>query len=106
MKNSNLTVKTKHPILDNHFNKYIHKVFEQTNEDTENRWEIYNMIIEELLNSNKVKSIQEIKYRLTDGENINKVMLDIIDKETDTLWFIRRRIEEFIEDDCYKRFYE
>ncbi len=51
-----------------------------------------------------------MKYRLTDGEDPNKVILDIIEREVDEIngliWILKRRIEDYIEDDYIKRFYE
>jgi hypothetical protein len=51
----------------------------------------------------------EVKYRLTDGENPNQVILDIINRDLDSVnglvWLLKRRIEEYIEEDFIRRFY-
>jgi hypothetical protein len=44
---------------------------------------------------------------MTDGEDPNKVMVDMIDRNKNTsglLWFIRKRLLEYIEEDFYNRF--
>jgi hypothetical protein len=60
------------------------------------------------LNQNKYEYVNEIKYRITDGEDPNIVILDIIERDSDNIdsvtWFFKRRIEEYIEDDYFKRF--
>jgi hypothetical protein len=47
------------------------------------RWETYNVIIETLLSKVDTHYFEEIKYRLTDGEDPNIVILDIIEREVD-----------------------
>ena len=46
---------------------------------------------------------------MTDGENPNEIILDIIHRHSDTvdgmIWFLKRRIEEYLEDDFYKKFF-
>ena len=50
----------------------------------------------------------EIKYRLTDGEDANQVILDIIERDMDNMngliWFLKRRVEEYIQADNLRRF--
>lgn len=96
--------------LDKAYCKHINKVIETLDEEQEGRWETYNIIMQELINEGKGDYFPEIKYRLTDGENPNQVMLDIINREVDEvnglIWFLKRRIEEYLEDDYLRRFYE
>lgn len=97
--------------LDDAYRKLIIEILDNLDEEQEGRWETYNLIIEELLNIGKTKHFQEIKYRLTDNEDPNKVMLDILDKnednnESDLLPILRKRIEEYLEEDFLKRFHE
>ena len=113
MRANNLLIKAnqgKKTILDRAYTKHINSIFETLDEEKESRWETYNVIMEELINDGKGIYFEEIKYRLTDGENPNSVMLDIINREPDTnsglLWFLKKRIEEYIEDDYLRRFYE
>jgi hypothetical protein len=97
-------------ILDKVYNKHINMVINTLDEEDECRWEIYGIIIQELLNNQREDIFKEIKYRLTDGENPNEVFLSIIERDLDgfdgTLWFLKKRIEEYLEEDSYKRFYK
>ncbi len=96
--------------LDKAFSKHINSIIETLDDEKEGRWETYNIIIQELIDGGKGEYFQEIKYRLTDGENPNSVMLDIINREVDEvsglIWFLKRRIEEYLEDDYLRKFYE
>jgi hypothetical protein len=101
----------KHTTLDNEYRKIINNVILTNDEDKEIRWETYNLIISELFNTDEGKYFQEIKYRITDGEDPNHVILDVISryKESDLsylVWTLKRRLEEYAEDDFYKRFFE
>jgi len=101
----------KHTTLDNEYKKIINNVISTNDEDKEIRWETYNLIIMQLFNTDGGKYFHEIKYRITDGEDPNYVILDIISryKESDLsylVWNLKRRIDEYVEDDFYKRFFE
>jgi hypothetical protein len=99
----------KNTILDKEYSKLINEVIVRMDEETEERWETYNLIIKELFNIDDGEYFQEIKYRLTDGEDVNKVLLDIIsryasDELTVLVYFLSKRVEEY-EEDFLKRFY-
>lgn len=100
----------KNSTLDKAYYRHINNLIETLDEEKEGRWETYNMIIQELINEGKSYYFNEIKYRLTDGEDPNMVMLDIIERDGETvngfIWFLKRRIEEYLEDDYLRRFYE
>lgn len=96
-------------ILDKAYNKHILNVINSLDEEKGDRWETYNLIASELSKNNGKDYIKEIKYRLTDGEDPNFVMLDIIERENEIIggliWFLKRRIEEYVDDDFFKRFF-
>lgn len=98
----------KQTTLDKAYSKHIKEVRETWDEEIEARWETYNIIIEELVREGKEAYFNEIKYRLTDGEDPNQVILDIIERDMDSvsglIWFLKRRIEEYMEDDNLRRF--
>lgn len=100
----------KNSTLDKAYYRHINNLIETLDEEKEGRWETYNMIIQELINEGKSYYFNEIKYRLTDGEDPNTVMLDIIERDGETvsglIWFLKKRIEEYLEDDYLRRFYE
>lgn len=100
----------KHSTLDKAYNKHINNLIDTLDEENQGRWETYNMIIQELINEGKEDYFNEIRYRLTDGEDPNKVILDIVDRDLDQInsliWFLKRRVEEYLEEDYFKRFYE
>jgi hypothetical protein len=101
----------KNTILDKQYTKLINNVIKTQNDELEERWEMYNLIVKELFNVDGGVYFQEIKYRLTDGENPNNVILEIISRyRNDTLTFLIgycvKKVEEYAEEDFYKRFYE
>jgi len=96
-------------ILDKAYNKHILNVINSLDEEKGDRWETYNLIASELSKNTGKDYIKEIKYRLTDGEDPNIVMLDIIEREIEVIgglvWFLKRRVEEYVDDDFFKRFF-
>lgn len=94
--------------LDKAYNKHVKEVLDTVDEEIQERWETYQVIFEELVKEGKEAYFDEIKYRLTDGEDPNQVILDIIDRDMDNMngliWFLKRRIEEYIQDDNLRRF--
>lgn len=101
---------SKNSTLDKAYNRHISNLLEKLDEEKEERWETYNMIIQELIDNGKLESFSEIKYRLTDGEDPNDVILEVIERYVDEMdgmvWFLKRRIEEYQEEDYLRRFYE
>lgn len=107
---NNFTVKVgkgKYTLLDRHYKALLDKVLASYDENKKERWELYNTIISELIDTDRLELFQELKYRLTDSENPNQVMLDIINKleSGSFLWLLQRRLNEFLEEDFYNRFY-
>lgn len=94
--------------LDKAYQKHIESVLRNLTEEEESRWETYSVIIEQLLEQGKDAYFKEMKYRLTDGENPNEIILDILNRESDNLdnlgYVFKRRIEEYLEEDFFKRF--
>lgn len=96
--------------LDRAYKKHIvNKLTTFEEEEEEERWETYNLIVNSLSKNDNYNYIDEMKYRVTDGENLNEVLLSFIERnvlEVDGLvWLLKRRIEEYLEDDFLKRFY-
>ena len=112
MKNFNIKIKadnSKFNSLDKEFNQLINQSLSDDDNDKKARWETYSVIMDELININEIASFEELKYRLTDGEDINKVMLYVINKHKNSstlLWFIEKRIMEYIDEDFYNRFFK
>ena len=95
--------------LDKEYKDFINETLNKLDEEETHRWEIYNLIMSELLNSGLYNVFEEVKYRLTDGENPNEVMLDIIDRKeysSSIIWFLKNRIESYLDEDFLKRFYD
>lgn len=100
----------KKTLLDKAYTHLINNILVTMDEDQEERWGVYNLIIKELLIIDDGKYFEEIKYRLTDNENPNGVFLDIIsryasDELTSLMYFLGKRINEYLEEDFLKRFY-
>ena len=110
MKDFNITIKAgtgKFNNLDKDYNKFITLTMSDTDVDKKLRWEIYSIIMDELLKIDRIDCFEEAKYRLTDNEDPNLVMIDMIDRNKNSsglLWFIRKRLQEFIDEDFYNRF--
>lgn len=95
--------------LDKAYSKLINTVLIEMDEEVEERWETYNLIIKEFFIVDNGKYFEEIKYRLTDGEDPNGVILDVASRyEQEELSFLAgfllKRVEEFVEEDFLKRF--
>ena len=77
-------------------------------DDMLHRWDIYNLIMEELIELNKLDLFDEVRYRITDDEDPNEVMMDVLNKAevlSGLLWLIKKRIKFFIDEDFENRFY-
>lgn len=97
-------------LLDKEYKKLINNLIKNSTEDEEIRWETYNLIIKELISVNGFEYFEEIKYRFTDGESPNRVLLDVVSRyKTEELsyliLFLVGRVEEYVEEDFFKRFY-
>lgn len=96
--------------LDKAYNRHINNILKGFDEKQETRWETYNVIINELISQGNKECVKEVKYRLSDGENPNTVFLDIINRNTDNInglvWFLKRRLEEYLEDDMFDKYFE
>lgn len=93
--------------LDKEYNKFLNEILKKVDECKLHRWETYNLIMEEFINSGFDNIFEEIKYRLTDGEDPNEIMLDVINRENNIsglIWQLKRRIEHYKEEDFYERF--
>jgi len=90
--------------LDKLFNNLIRNNFSPSDE----RLEIYNFVTSELYKNKMFDYLSELKYRITDGENPNKVMLEIATRDdiTQTIfWPISRRLQDYWDEDLYSEFY-
>jgi len=96
--------------LDKAYNTHIINLFEELDEEKKSRWETYNLIVEVLTESTKKDFMKEIKYRITDGEDPNIIILDIIQREIDyadgLIWFLKKRVEEYIDEDFFNMFFK
>tara|TARA_R110001632_G_scaffold126231_2_gene239737 strand:+ start:3854 stop:4192 length:339 start_codon:yes stop_codon:yes gene_type:complete len=95
--------------LDKEYNRYLEKTLKKIkDDDILCRWDTYTLIMEELVNLNKLDLFDEVRYRITDNEDPNQVMFDILNKSetlSGLLWLIKKRIKEFINEDFENRFY-
>lgn len=102
-------VRTKNSTLDRAYNIHINSVLSELDEENESRWEIYNIILTKLTQQTNQDYFGELKYRLTDGEDPNIIILDFLERETfnidNLVWHLKRRVEEFLDEDLFKRFF-
>lgn len=97
--------------LDKAYTHLLNNVLITMDDEQEERWGIYNLMIKEMFQIDDGIYFQEIKYRLTDGEDPNEVFLDVVarygtDEITSMLYFLNKRVKEYEEEDFYKRFYK
>ena len=110
MQNTDFTIKLgcgKYTPLDKAYSRLIHDIIRKLDDSLEERWETYGLIMDELLEIGRGDVFEEIKYKLTDDEDPNEVFLETLDGLADRasiLWFLRRRIDDYIEEDFYSRF--
>lgn len=112
MRNTNFNTTDSHNkynILNKMYDKLIREALRDIDEEDEIRWETYDLIMYELKRECNYKTYDEIRYRITDGENPNEVFLDIIhrgDYSSSLIWLFKRRIEDYLEEDSYNRFFK
>lgn len=112
MRNDNFLLnpnQCKRTILDKAYIRYINNLKQTLDEEETERWEIYQAIFQILIDEGKPQYLNELKYRISDGENPNEIILDIIKREGDNIdgliWSFKSKLEEFIEEDYFKKFY-
>jgi predicted nucleic acid-binding protein len=66
-------------LLDNEFRMFVFEKTYKAPEDEKKRWRIYNTILEELRWLGDEQSVDEIKYRITDGEDPKQVFKETIE---------------------------
>jgi hypothetical protein len=103
------TCQTNKTRLDKLYYEHVNCLLNNLDEEEEIKWDTYSLIIENLVNQGHKNILKEVKYRMTDGENPNQIILDIIHRYSDTvdgmIWFLKRRVEEYLEEDFYKKFF-
>ena len=103
------TCQTNKTRLDKLYYEHVNCLLNNLDEEEEIKWDTYSLIIENLVNQGYKNILKEVKYRMTDGENPNQIILDIIHRYSDTvdgmIWFLKRRVEEYLEEDFYKKFF-
>jgi len=62
------------------YKSHILKKTNKSNMDVRRRWVTYEKILDEMALLGEFKKIDEIKYRITDGENDKKVFTEVLDK--------------------------
>ena len=66
-------------LLDNEFRTFVFEKTYRAPTEEKKRWKIYNTILEELRWLGDNETVDEIKYRITDGEDPNKVIKETIE---------------------------
>ena len=110
MYNNSFTIKAttgKYNYLDR---SYQNLIIENTKQDKNFiRWDIYSKIIDKVIEIGSPLEFRNIKYRLTDGENPNVVMLDMIQKYSDNSTLLQSLeifIQNYLDEDWINQFYE
>ena len=93
--------------LNNLFNRFITKLVHSMSEEELSRTYTYDLIINEWDIEEKISYLEELKYRVTDGEDINQVLLDIIGNDelpTNIAKNQKSLLREYISQDKLKSF--
>jgi hypothetical protein len=93
--------------LDSDYKNFILNTINNCDDTHVERWEIYNDIVDEIVKLGYDSEFEEIKYRVTDGENSNEVLLDIFNRIelTPILMFYSKHLEDYLESDKYSKFF-
>ena len=94
-------VNNKNNILNKDYENFL-KQMNGDNRLCKERLDIYKYIFEVMKYDNKQNLMNEIKYRVTDNENFNEVILSILEKDGDLmskLLFIKNRLTGFLIED-------
>jgi hypothetical protein len=110
MDTSRTTIKARsgsYNFLDKKYNNFINQSLVNSDEETYERWLTYDTIIKELILMDKINYFEEVKYRLTGGEDPNEVLTDIINKDSETrayMWPHIRTLKNYHNEDIVNRF--
>jgi len=66
--------------LDFTYKAHILQTTHKSNMDVRRKWVTYEKILDEMVLIGEYKKVDEIKYRITDGENDKKVFTEVLDK--------------------------
>lgn len=93
--------------LDSDYKNFILNTINNCDDTHVERWEIYNDIIDELVKLGYNSEFEEIKYRITDGENPNEIFLNIFARIelSPILIFYSKQLEDYLETDKYSKFF-
>ena len=66
--------------LNFNYKAHILQITSKSNMDVRRRWVTYEKILDEMTLIGEYKKVDEIKYRITDGENDKKVFSEVLTK--------------------------
>ena len=91
-------------LLDKRYLEYINTL--KLDEKKACRVDVYTEIISECVESYGEIIFDEIKYRITDGEDINMVMLDVLSRmdRSGYMGKFKRDIEMFMDEDWIEKY--
>lgn len=95
--------------LNKEFNNLITKILKAMTDEELLRVYTYDVILNEWLEEEKISYIDEFKYRVTDGEDMNEVFLDIIESDSMASFICinqKEILKDYITEDKFKNFYE
>jgi len=93
--------------LDSDYKNFILNTINNCEDAQFERWENYNSVIDEIVKLGYNSEFEEIKYRITDGENPNEVLLSIFGRIelSPILMFYSKLLEDYLESDRYSKFF-
>ncbi len=91
--------------LDKKYRVFVVDKLSSSCEDEVYKWEVYNTIVGEVIRSGNAHLFDEVKYRISGGEDPNDVFLDVIDTiSNDDISLFKKNINTFKEEEFFKRF--
>lgn len=93
--------------LDSAYQRFLNNELNRLDDDKKiERWEIYNMISNELVNHGYLTEFDELRYRISGKENPNEVIINILDNIecTTLLRTLYGMVELFMDEDFYIKY--
>jgi len=89
------------------YKNFLDEIKPTLDDETEERWEVYDMILSELVRGGYNSEFEEYKYRITDNENPNFILYDILNRidGTPLTYIFTNNLKRYIDEDNMSRFY-
>jgi len=100
--------KGKNRYLNNAYKRFVTNTLTNLSDNEIERWEVYNMVANELVGYGYLTEFDELRYRITDKENPNDVIIDILDNIecTTLLRTLYSMAEIYADEDFHSEYFD